>query len=192
MSQPSFLWVPKSEVRDFIESVAIAVVISCFIMLFIARSCIVVGSSMHPTLENRHRLMVEKVSYRLGKPQRGDIIVFDQDWSEHPLIKRVIGLPGDWIEIRSGVLRVNGQTVDEPFLSETANEDYGPTYVPENSVFVLGDNRNNSIDSRFSVGFLPRHLIIGRALFRFWPLNKATLFRRPPDYAKIENTGSPW
>lgn len=181
----------KSEIRDYIEALAIAAIFTSFIMMFVARSYVVDGSSMQPTLENGQRLLVDKITYRIGEPRRGDIIVFDQDWSDLPLIKRVIGLPGDVVEVRGGHAHVNGTRLDESFLSEAARDDYGPTVVPDGMYFVMGDNRNNSNDSRQSVGFLPRKLIIGRAVFRFWPVTRTRIILRPEGYDDLRQAIGP-
>lgn len=162
--------------RDWIETLAISAILTTFILTFVGRSCIVVGSSMEPTLHTGERLMVERVSVHLNNLEKGDIVVFEQDWSNEALIKRLIGIPGDCIEIRDTKLWLNGEILDEPYLSEPIYEDYGPVWVPEDTFFVLGDNRNNSNDSRGSVGFLAKELLIGRALVRFWPITKATVF----------------
>lgn len=172
---------PKSVIREYVESIAIATILTTFIIMFLARSFVVDGSSMLPTLENGQRLLVDELSYRVLQPQRGDIIVFNQD-SNRRLIKRVIGLPGDVVEVRGGKAYVNSAVLNEDFLSEPARDEYGPVVVPDDQYFVLGDNRNNSDDSRGSVGFLERDLIIGRALLRFWPITKARIFLRPSVY----------
>lgn len=175
----------KSDVRDFIESMAIAAIVTSFIMLFVARSYVVDGASMQPTLENGQRLLVEKISYRWSKPHRGDIVVFDQDWSDLPLIKRVIGLPGEVVEVRGGKVYIDSTALDESFLSEPVRDEFGPAVVPDDSYFVLGDNRNNSNDSRASVGFLSTKLIVGRAVFRFWPVTRVAVIGRPAPYRSI-------
>jgi signal peptidase I len=137
------------------------------------------AESMAPTLEANDRIIVEKTSYWFGLPQRGDIILFwpterlKQKYPEikDAFIKRVIGLPGDKVEIKNRMVYINDQPLREEYLAEQPNEDWGPEVVPAVSYFVLGDNRNNSFDSRYW-GFVPRENIIGRAAFRFWPTDR--------------------
>jgi signal peptidase I len=168
-------------VRELIESLAIAAILTTFILLFVARSFVVDGSSMYPTLENRQRLLVEVISYRFREPKRGEIIVFNQE-DHRRLIKRIIGLPNDMVEIRDRVVYINGSPLDEAFIAENAYSDYGPVFIPGGHYFVLGDNRNNSDDSRDSVGFLAKNLIIGRTVARFWPITKLSIFKIPESY----------
>jgi signal peptidase I len=171
----------REMVRELIESLAIAAILTTFILLFVARSFVVDGSSMYPTLENRQRLLVEVISYRFREPKRGEIIVFNQE-DHRRLIKRIIGLPNDMVEIRDRVVYINGSPLDEAFIAENAYSDYGPVFIPGGHYFVLGDNRNNSDDSRGSVGFLAKKLIIGRTVARFWPITKLSIFKIPESY----------
>ncbi|MDI3280467.1 MAG: signal peptidase I [Bacillota bacterium] len=171
----------KSIVREYVESTVMAVALALFIMTFIARSFSVDGSSMVPTLHNGERVLVDEISYRLIKPARGEIIVFRLPANPKVrYIKRIIGLPGDTVEIRDGRVLVNGEPLQEDYLSEPIYGDFGPYRVPEDSYFVLGDNRNNSEDSRFRrVGYVPRRYIVGRAIFRYWPLSKVGVLSPP-------------
>lgn len=187
---------------EYLQSILMAFFIAIIIMAFLGRSYMVEGASMEKTLFNSERVLVEKVSYYLGEPERGDIVVlmnprqqkyanwffdtfsfvkdiFVMDMSTRPYIKRVIGLVGDTIEVRGGKAYLNGVMLEEPYVSEEIWWDYGPTTIPEGYVFVMGDNRNHSDDSRGSVGFLETDRILGKAVVRFWPLNKITAFRRP-------------
>lgn len=175
-------WVPagkprKSQLRETVETVVGAVLLAAFIMVFVARAFTVDGPSMLPTLRSGERLLVDKITYRFRSPEHGDVIVFryPSDTRQH-FIKRVVGLPGDLILIRNGVLLVNGVVVEEDYTSGPTLGNFGPYVVEPNSYFVLGDNRNNSEDSRSRrVGAVPRELIIGRALLRYWPLPRAGL-----------------
>lgn len=189
-------------VFEYLQSILMAFFIAIIIMAFLGRSYMVEGASMEKTLFNSERVLVEKVSYYLGEPKRGDIVVlmnprqqkygnwfldtfgfvkdiFVVDMTTRPYIKRVIGVVGDTIEVRGGKAYLNGEMLEEPYVSEEIWWDYGPTTVPEGYVFVMGDNRNHSDDSRGSVGFLETDRILGKAVVRFWPLNKVTAFTRP-------------
>lgn len=127
------------------------------------------GSSMNPGLENGQRVLVVKASYWFGEPQRGDVIIFQSPRDPgRTLVKRVIGMPGEWVEIRDGTVYIDDIPLDEPYVQGT-NRAYGPMQVPEDSYFVLGDNRNNSTDSR-SWGTISREAIIGQAWLCYWPL----------------------
>lgn len=180
----------KSIVREYVEATVTAVALALFIMAFIARSFSVEGSSMVPTLHNGERVLVDEISYRLVEPARGEIIVFRLPANPRErYIKRIIGLPGDTVEIRDGHVVVNGEPLNEDYLSEPIYGDFGPYRVPENSYFVLGDNRNNSEDSRFRrVGYVPRRYIVGRAIFRYWPLSKIGMLS-PPEIFREQTAG---
>lgn len=157
--------------RELFETILLAVVLFLLINALTARVR-VDGPSMEPSYFHNNRVVVSKVSYLLGDIERGDVIVFpappnpDEDY-----IKRVIGLSGDEISVQNGVVFVNGQALVEPYISAPPINNMNPTIVPEDSVFVMGDNRNVSSDSR-SWGPLPIDDIIGKAVFVYWPLDK--------------------
>ncbi|NLY11743.1 MAG: signal peptidase I [Firmicutes bacterium] len=156
-------------------------------MIFIARAFTVDGASMMPTLHHGERLLVDKISYRFVEPKRGEIVVFKYPANprEH-FIKRIIGIPGDKVAIIDGKVYVNDQVLEEDYISAPARIGFSPQVVPEGHYFVLGDNRNNSEDSRArSVGFVPRELIVGRAIWRYWPVTKLTIVRPPEIFAEI-------
>ena len=178
---------PKSQLRELIETVGSAVIIAALIMIFIARAYTVNGDSMLPTLHHGERLLIDKISYRFIEPSRGEIIVFkNPSNTREQFVKRVIGLPGDKVAIIQGVVYINDQPIEEDYTLAPARIGFAPQIVHESTYFVLGDNRNNSEDSRFSrVGFLPRELIVGRAVWRYWPLNQIDLMLRP---AVFKNT----
>lgn len=134
--------------------------------------------SMKPTLQPGELLLVNKLAYRLGEPHHGDVIVFHYpaDPSED-YIKRLIGLPGDEIRVEGGVLYINGQAVDEPYIA--APPAYNDSWtIPADSYFVLGDNRNQSSDSH-SWGYVPKKNIVGKALFVYWPLDQVKTLYHP-------------
>ncbi len=158
--------------RILLETLAPALIVALAINLFVAQATRVHGQSMEPTLHSDQRLVVEKLSYNnwlhLRSPQRGDVVVLRINGMDELLIKRVIGLPGDQVEIRDGQVFINHQMLDEPYVVFPADGDYGPIDVPPLHLFVLGDNRNFSNDSR-TFGPIPMKDVIGRAWFSYWP-----------------------
>ncbi|HHV61883.1 MAG TPA: signal peptidase I [Firmicutes bacterium] len=170
----------RAEIMEYLQAFVIAVVLAAFIITFIAQSFVVQGSSMEPTLHNGERLLVNKFIYRFREPARGEIVVFRYPFDpRRKFIKRVIGVPGDRVEIRDGAVFLNGSRLDEPYTLDRTYGAYGPEVVPEGRIFVLGDNRNNSEDSRFAdVGFVPLSNVVGHAFVIYWPLNRIGLVRR--------------
>jgi signal peptidase I len=158
--------------REILETMIPAVIIALLINLLLAQATRVYGQSMEPNLHTDQRLVVEKISYNrwwpVRSPQRGDVVVFRVDPNADLLIKRVIGLPGDRVEIRAGQVLINGELFNEPYISLPTFGDYGPVDVPPLYIFVLGDNRGFSNDSR-AFGPLPLDNVIGRAWFSYWP-----------------------
>ncbi|OGN96117.1 MAG: signal peptidase I [Chloroflexi bacterium RBG_13_50_21] len=152
---------------DVLETLVLSVVLFVSINMISARIR-VDGASMEPTLVSGEYVIVSRLSYRLGSPQRGDIIVFHfpRDPKEE-YIKRIIGLPGDEVEVRNGSVYVNGQPLTENYLNVKMNY-MGTWRVPEDQLFVLGDNRNNSSDSH-DWGMVPMDYVVGKALVVYWP-----------------------
>ena len=162
------------EAKDWVISIVVAVVLAFFIRQFVVELYVVDGPSMRPTLQSRERLVVNKFIYRFRAPERGEVLVFryPRDPSRD-FIKRVIAVPGDTIEIKDGRVFVNQKLMNEPYILEKTLSDYPQATVPEGHVFVMGDNRNNSEDSRFAdVGFVPYDLIKGKAVLVFWPVDQ--------------------
>ncbi|MGQ9546968.1 MAG: signal peptidase I [Dehalococcoidia bacterium] len=157
--------------REAVITVLIALAVFAGLRLTM-QSYVVVMSSMEPNFQQGERLMVNKLSYRSSGPQRGEVIIFYPPFqSPHPYIKRVIGLPGDIVEIREGKVSINGTVLEEEYIMAPSNEPMPPTEVPQNQYFVLGDNRNSSNDSH--TGWtVPRDNIIGKAWFVYWPPSK--------------------
>ncbi|MCP4414987.1 MAG: signal peptidase I [Chloroflexi bacterium] len=154
-------------VREIVETLLLTFFIFWLVNSFIGRYKID-GSSMNPTLQNAQYLLINNFSYYLSEPDHGDIIVFLHPNSDLNLIKRVVGLPGDHVEIQERTVFVNGVLLNEPYIQ--ANPTYsGDWTVPEGQFFVLGDNRNSSSDSH-SWGFLPGENIIGKAMVVYWPI----------------------
>ncbi len=157
----------KSFARELLETLLITGLLFLSINLFTSRIR-VEGSSMEPTLHNGEFVVVNRVAYRWQDLRRGDIIVFHYPLDpERRFIKRVIGLPGDTVEIRDGQVWVNGEPLQESYISAGARDE-GVWKVEPGRVFVMGDNRNNSSDSR-AWGTLAMQDVIGRAVLIYWP-----------------------
>lgn len=175
----------KRETWEWIKALAIAVILAGLIRYFLFAPIIVDGLSMVPTLHDHNRMIVNKLSYVIGEPHRFDIIVFEAT-EDKDYIKRVIGLPGDSIEYKNDQLYVNGKKLEEPYLDKlksqltdgnpltynfTLEELIGQKTVPKGQLFVLGDNRRYSKDSR-SIGTISIDRVIGEAHIVYWPLNE--------------------
>ncbi len=185
-----------SFLRELPVLLAVAFLLAFLLRTFVLQVFFIPSSSMEPTLEIDDRMVVEKVSYYFGDPERGDVVVFEGDEpnggppdagavteavrgvgqflgvvpaSARDLVKRVVGLPGDEIVIEEGQVFVNGEPIDEPYVEFDDASDFGPTTVPEDQLFFLGDNRPNSSDSRRSLGFVPEDRVVGRAVAVIWP-----------------------
>jgi len=157
------------ETKEWVRSIILAVIIAVFIRLFLFEVFLVEGISMNPTLENHERLIVNKSAYYFSEPVMGDIIVFSFS-SQRDFIKRVIAVEGDMVEITDGRLFVNDLGIDEPYIAGYQMPDFGPIIVPERHIFVMGDNRGNSMDSREpNVGYISIQSIKGKAVLVFWP-----------------------
>ena len=162
------------EIKDWVVSIVVAVALAMFIRTFIVELYVVDGPSMRPTLESEERLVVNKFIYRFRPPEKGEVLVFQYPRDpSRDFIKRVIATPGDTVEIREGRVLVNDQILTEDYILEKTRSEYPKSTVPEGRIFVMGDNRNNSEDSRFAdVGFVPYDLIKGKALLVFWPISQ--------------------
>ncbi len=177
---------------EMAKTFAMAIVLSFGIRTFVAEARYIPSSSMEPTLQINDRLIIEKMTYRFQKPERGDVIVFNATEAlqaqnfNGAFIKRVIGLPGDTVTVRNGKVMVNGNILREFYIKEDPQYNYGPVTVPENEYLVLGDNRNNSYDSHYW-GFVPREKIIGRAFVRFWPFPRIGAIDEQPVFADTKD-----
>jgi signal peptidase I len=158
----------KSVLREVIETVVLTVVIFLLIQT-VVRNFRVVGTSMEPNLHDGQYLIVDKISYRLGKPQRGDVVVFEPpNKPGEDYVKRVIALPGELVEIRNGQVLINNQPLDEPYIVRPGSYTYEGRRVGPNELFVLGDNRNSSSDSH-NWGMLSQDKVVGKAWVSYWP-----------------------
>jgi signal peptidase I len=171
--QPASLLSLRHEIRVWTRDLLIAIGLALVIIVFLYQPVKVEGTSMAPLLSDQERIFINKFVYRFESIHRGDVVVF---W--YPLdrsksfIKRVIALPGETVTIRQGVVMVNGVVVPEPYVPPQYEDvsDYGPTPVPAESYFVMGDHRISSNDSRV-FGPVPSQFIYGRAVFAYWPVD---------------------
>jgi signal peptidase I len=169
-AQLSWWKAPLQAIRALMETVVPALLIAIGINLFLAQATQVQGQSMEPNLHTAQRLVVEKVTYRFHGPRRGDIVVIDlPEAGPELLIKRVIGLPGETISSQGGQVFINGEPLEEPYVTNPGGRDVPEQVVPPLHVFAMGDNRQYSNDSR-NFGPVPIEDIIGKAWFSYWPL----------------------
>ena len=158
-------------------SVIISAISAFSIRTFIAETRYMPSSSMEPTLMINDRLIINKLDYHFEAPKRGDIIVFNPTEAlkaknfKDAFLKRIIGIPDDTLEVKDGKVYVNEKVLEENYIAQPPDYQFGPVKVPANSYLVLGDNRNNSYDSHYW-GFVPKDLIIGKATKIFWPLKR--------------------
>jgi len=180
--------------------VAVAILCTFLIKTLLVQAFYIPSESMVPTLHEHDRVLVEKLSYRFREPRRGEVIVFHRPGQREPaggwslgrsareflaglglsqpagevdFIKRIIGLPGDTVEVRHGTVLINGRPLREPY-AQPETRDSPRVVVPPDRYFMMGDNRMNSLDSRFGLGFVPREDIIGHAFVVLWPPGSAT------------------
>lgn len=163
------------KVKEYAKSILIALILSFGIRVAIVEAYHVPTGSMIPTIMEHDRIMSNKFIYRFTEPKPGDVVVFTPSENIHTdaprLVKRLIGVEGDWIEVKDGAVYRNGLPLAEPYINEAPNYTLPLFRVPEGSVFVLGDNRTNSYDSH-AWGFLPRKNITAKAMFCYWPLKR--------------------
>jgi signal peptidase I len=174
---------------EALKTIGLSAVLAFGIRIFVAEARYIPSGSMLPTLEVNDRLIVDKVSYHFDDPDRGDIVVFNptdelrRQKFKDAFIKRIIGLPGETVEVKGGWVYINGQPLPEDYLHDRPDYVWGPELVPDGQYLVLGDNRNNSYDSHHW-GFVPHDKVIGRAVVRFWPPQRIGGMGEP-DYEEL-------
>jgi signal peptidase I len=192
-SQPTAAPKVKNPWLGILAAIGLILVLLPGLMRFMVETRYIPSGSMLPTLQIDDRLIIDKISYRFGDPQRGDIVVFnptaqlEKENYKDAFINRVIGIPGDRVEVKSGKVYLNGKVLPEKYLDEppryqwSSNELTPDGIVPLGHYLVLGDNRNNSYDSHYW-GFVPKDKIVGKATVRFWPIDRAGGIDPQPDY----------
>ena len=165
--------------RELLEDVVLVIVVLAVVFIlknYVLINAVIPSGSMENTIMTGDRVFGNRLAYRFGEPERGDIVIFKYPDNEEELyIKRVIGLPGDKVEIRDGLVYLNdsAKPLEEPYLKETPVGDYGPYQVPEDGYFMLGDNRNWSRDSRFWENtYVTREEVLAKAVFRYYPFDE--------------------
>ncbi|MUK90244.1 signal peptidase I [Ornithinibacillus sp. L9] len=168
----------KNEWIEWLKAIIIAIILAVIIRNFLFATSIVEGDSMDPTLENGERVVFNKFVYLVGEPARGDIVIIQRPQKNY--VKRVIGLPGEIIEIRDHKLYINNEQYEQNFLTEDAinhTGNFGPIEIPKDSYFVMGDHRAISKDSRNGLGFITEEEIIGRSELVIFPLSEMSRTR---------------
>jgi signal peptidase I len=193
---------PKSKVEnpliETLKTLGLSVVFAFGIRTAITEACYIPSGSMLPTLQINDKLMIDKISYRFSNPVRGDIVVFKppvqlekelnaENKQKDNFIKRVIGLPGERIQVKNGKVYINEKAISENYIDEAPNYNWSSNtlvsdgVVPKDHYLVLGDNRNNSYDSHYW-GFVPKNKIVGKAVVRYWPIDRVGGINPQPDY----------
>lgn len=171
---------------DFLQSIVVVMALMVMVYLFIMSPQEISGESMYPTFENGEYILTNKVEYKIHEPQRGDVVVFKSPTNKDiDYIKRIIGVPGDTVNLIDGKYYLNGQLLPEPYLPPNLYT-FAGSYLKENQAitvppdnyFVSGDNRPHSLDSR-EFGVVPKRDFIGKAFLRYWPFDRAGLIKKP-------------
>ncbi|HBG22265.1 MAG TPA: signal peptidase I [Peptococcaceae bacterium] len=158
--------------KDILEAVILAIILAAVIRIWLFEPFYIPSPSMETTLMTNDRIIVNKFIYKINEPERGDIIVFQYPLDpERDFVKRVIALEGETIEVRDNYVYINGKRLEEPYIQDTMVSNFGPVRVPKDHLFVMGDNRNNSDDSRVW-GALHTKYLVGKTVFKYWPLNR--------------------
>ena len=161
--------------RELLTTVLPAVLIALLVNVFVAEAVAIEdGPSMQPNLYRGDRMLTEKISYHLHPPRRGDVVVVDRPGNQKTLVKRVIAVEGETVKVRDGHVWVDGQPIDEPWVERFGGPGYGPEVVPEDHIFILGDNRAVSHDSR-AIGPVPVDAVRGHVVLVYWPPDQMKL-----------------
>ncbi|MFD1361522.1 signal peptidase I [Lentibacillus salinarum] len=163
----------NNRLMEWVKAILIALLIAFLIRSFILVTSIVDGKSMEPTLEDGEIVLFNKFTYLFNDPARGDIVIINRPRKNY--VKRIIGLPGETIEVRNQTLLINGEKYEQVFMTHDAQTEtgqFGPVQVPENRYFVMGDNRMLSKDSRNGLGFISEENIAGKSEFIIFPINE--------------------
>ena len=170
-----------SMIWETLQTLVLAGLLIVFFRTFVFQNFVVEGSSMSPTLTQSDRLIVSRLSYYLGQPERGDIIVFQYPYGpDRDFVKRVIGLPGETVAIKDGRVFINNKPLQsEPYVKNKSHDTHDPVTLGEDEYFVMGDNRTGSSDSR-SWGLLQRHFIIGKAWLIYYPFDHFRFLKHQP------------
>lgn len=166
----------NSQVLSTVLFVLVIILLAAFPIVlkqYVLETRVISSESMVPTLQVQDRILINKLAYKFNQPQRGDIVVFslpERPYQEY--VKRLIGLPGETVKIAGGKVYINGAPLKEPYIKEPPKYEYGPVKIPDNAVFVLGDNRNMSLDSHMWNTWLTLDKIHGRAIYIFWPAER--------------------
>jgi len=173
----------RLSIVETLDATIFAALLSLVIIVFIVQAFFIPSGSMEPTLHVGDRILVGKFAYRIWEIRRGDIVVFQYPLNPNKdFVKRVVGLPGERVEIKEGLVLIGGRPLGEAYPTRLPGGDracssnYGPQVVPASSLFVMGDNRCNSEDSRF-FGFVPFKNVVGRAMVVYWPMDRVNLVR---------------
>ncbi len=166
-------------VFEVVKVILISLAIILPVRMFLIQPFYVEGASMEPSFYNKEYLIINEITYRFNEPQRGEVIVFK--YPKNPrnyYIKRVVALPGETVEVIDGKVYVNNEKIEEEYIEDFSSDNKGAVVLAEDEYFVLGDNRNNSYDSR-RFGPLKEKFIIGKVWFRGWPLDRISTFNLP-------------
>lgn len=195
--EPSMTWVM---LRELVETIVLSLIIF-LLMRQVVQNYRIESQSMEPNFCEGQFILVNKLAYVLGEPKRGDVVVFhNPNNQQEDYIKRIMGLPGDTLTIRNQKIFINGNepedTLDEPYLFNQVSpgENVGPVVIEQDRLFVMGDNRTNSSDSRSTVGQLSQELLVGKAWLRVWPFERWGLinhFDLEPGIALDKETAAP-
>ena len=162
----------KKEIISWIKTILLAVILAGFVNSFLIVNAQVPTGSMESTIMTGDRILALRTSYWVGEPERGDVVVFrypDDPEQKTLFVKRIIGMGGDVVQVENGSVYVNGEAIEEPYLEVVTQGDFGPYEVPENSYFMMGDNRNRSLDSRYwDNQFVAENKILGKVIFRYY------------------------